>query len=134
MRADALRGCAGEIAEEKNVGKHAKPGRLPPVIHGWQGLLRVRAVCAGFEPAHASDGKISLVLGKSTQFPPCRSRPAGGVAERGHGLLERNFAAALSKWISPVFPIAVTAGVEELSELPVGNLEPVHEVIGQRHD
>src|SRR6185295_14072153 len=118
LRADACRARTGEVAEQKNVGEDAKSGRLPPVMNRGQRLAHVGAVCAGFEPAHASDGEVRLVLGKRTQFPPCRSRPAGGVAEHRDGPLRRNFAAVLAEWIAPVLQLAVTAGLDELLELP----------------
>ena len=103
-------------------------------MNRWQRLAGIRAVCAGFEPTHAGDREVRLVLGKRAQLPRGWSRPAGRVAEGRDGLLERNFVAVLAEWITPVLPVVVTPCIDELLVLPVGNLEPIQEVIGQRHN
>src|SRR4029077_12458675 len=118
-------------AEAKDLRKDAESRDLSPVMHGRQRLAAKFAIRGSLEPAHAGDGKVRLILRECAQFPAARTRPAGCVAQERHRLLQRNVAAILAEWMTPILRIPVTTGIDELFELTVGHLELVEKVVGQ---
>ena len=105
--------------------KRPRRRRAVPVMDRGQALAGERRVRRRLVPAHASDRKVRLTVGIRSGLPRRGPRPSGGVAESLDRLFPRHGPAAFDEWLPPIVAPAVPALIDELLELPVGDLESI---------
>ncbi len=123
--ADRCRAVSAEVAHRQDVGEAPQARRPVPVIHRGQALAGERRVRRRLVPAHASDGKLRLTVGICSGLPGRGTRPSGGVTKSQDGLFPRQGPSALDEGLAPIVAPAVPALIDELLELPVGDLESI---------
>ena len=89
--------------------------------NGRQPLIGELGVCRGLVPADSADGIVGLSFGERAQFPRCRAGPAGPVAEALDDIERR----------PPIFPVAVTARIDESLEFAIRDFVAVHPEVRQ---
>src|SRR6266568_554462 len=90
------------------------------------GFPRIFCISCGFVPTHSYHRIICLAFRVIPQLPGRRPRPPGLVPEFRHGFFPGKRATVLDKRLLPVTPLLVSAGIDELPELFIGHLIPIH--------
>jgi hypothetical protein len=76
---------------------------------------------------------LLAVLGKGAELPRCRTGTAGCVEQPVRHLLPGQLLALIDHRLGPVLPIPISAGIDELLELPVRDLKAIDPVGFESH-
>ncbi len=139
--AHRMRPAAAEVAErsedrvaaelrEPDQGRRLAPGQ-PPVESRGQRRTDILRKGRRLVPADPRHRIVRLPLGIRPRLPGRRPRPLCLVDEPGHGLLPGQDLPVLHELVLPVLPGAIAAGVDELLEPAVRDLEAIDVEIRQ---
>ena len=134
VTADRRRALSAEVADREDVGEAPQARRTVPVMDRGQALAGERRVRRRLVPAHASDRKLRLTVGIRSRLPRRGPRPSGGVTKSLDGLFPRHGPFAFDERLPPIVAPTIPALIDELLELPVGDLESIDPVIVELAD
>src|SRR5882724_4636326 len=102
---------------------------ITPVENSREILPCIFCVSCSFVPTNSRHRIICLAFRKISYFPGRWSWPPGLVLEFRHGFFPGKRPAVLNKRLLPVTRFLVPAGVDELLELFIRHLVPIHPVV-----
>src|SRR5438445_6007091 len=120
---------AAKVAQRNDLRDSVIEGGVSPVVNSREIFARIFCVSCSFVPTYSGHRIIRLAFEEISYLPGRRSGPPGLVVEFRHGFFPGKRSAVLDKRFLPVTRFLVAAGVDELLELFIRHLMPIHPVV-----